>query len=84
MINIENLDANEIKVDENSYKNNLIYYIRYVAVKNINYVKIDSINPLYLITNKINGYVEESNKNKYLTLVPNDDNKDTLKKYEER
>ena len=49
MINIENLDANEIKVDENSYKNILIYYIRYVAVKNINYVKIDSINPLYLI-----------------------------------
>ena len=40
-----------------------------------------SVNPLY-ITNKINGYIEENNWNKYLTLVPTDESKDLLKKYE--
>ena len=33
--------------------------------------------------NKINGYIEESNGNKYLTLVPTHESKDTLKKDEE-
>ena len=38
-----------------------------------------SIEPLYLIINKINGYVKENNGNKYLTLLPTDARKDTLK-----
>ena len=45
-------------------------------------MKIGSVNFLYLI-NKINGYIEERNRNKYLVLVPADESKDTLKKYEE-
>ena len=48
-------------------------------MKNLRYIKIKSINPLYLIINKLNGYIEESNQNKYLTLVPTDENKDILK-----
>ena len=32
-------------------------------------------NPLYLIINKINWYIEESNENKYLALVPTDGSK---------
>ena len=43
---------------------------------------IISLNPLNLTINKINGYIEESNGNKYLTLIPTDESKDTLKKYE--
>ena len=43
-VNTENLDPNNIKVDEKSYKNILIYYIGYVTIKE--YVKIHSINPL--------------------------------------
>ena len=39
--------------------------------------------PFYLIINKANGYIEESNGNKYLTLVPADKSKGTLKKYKE-
>ena len=31
MINIKNLDQNKIKIDDKSYKNILIYYIRYVT-----------------------------------------------------
>ena len=33
------------------------------------YVKITSINPLYLMLNKINEYFEKISGNKYLTLV---------------
>ena len=44
---------------------------------------INNANPLYLIINKINWYIEESNENKYLTLVLTDESKYTLKKYEE-
>ena len=31
----------------------------------------------------INGYIEESNENKYLTLVPTDKSKETLRMFEE-
>ena len=54
-----------------------------MAIKDLRYIKINSVNCLYLIINKINGYIEESNKNKHLTLVPTDESKDTLKKFEE-
>ena len=69
IINIKNFDPNNIKIDEKSYKNILIYYIGYVTIKDSKYVKINSVNPLYLIFSKVNGYFEEINENKYLTLV---------------
>ena len=34
IIIIENFDPNNIKTDEKSYKNILIYYIGYVTIKN--------------------------------------------------
>ena len=52
-------------------------------VKDLRYVETNSVNPLYLIINKINGYIEESSGNKYLMLVPAYESKGTLKKYEE-
>ena len=61
MINITDFDLNNIKIDEKSYKNVLIYYIGYVAIKDLKYVKINSVNPLYLILNKGNGYFKEIN-----------------------
>ena len=33
--------------------------------------------------NRINGYFEEVNRNKYLTLVPTNESEEKLKKYEE-
>ena len=36
IINIKNLDPNNLKTDEKSYKNILIYYIRYVQMNSIN------------------------------------------------
>ena len=77
-----------IKIDEKSDKNILIYYIGYVTIKE--YIKIYSVNPLYLIFRYVNGYLifryvngyfEEINGNKYLTLVPTNESKE--KKYEE-
>ena len=58
IINIKNFDPNNIKTDERSYKNILIYYIGYATIKDLKYIKINSINPLYLIFSKVNGYFE--------------------------
>ena len=46
-------------------------------------MKNDSVNPLYLTFNKVNGYLEEINENKYLTLVASNENKEKIKIYEE-
>ena len=46
IINIKNLDLNNIKIDEKSYKNIFFNYTGYVTIKDSNYVKIDSVNPL--------------------------------------
>ena len=43
--NSTNIDPNKIKTHENSYKN-IIYHTGYVTVKNLRYIKINSINPL--------------------------------------
>ena len=67
MINIKNIDSNKIKIHEKLHKNILICYTSYETT---NTAKL-----LYLIFNKINGYIEESNGNKYMTLVPTDENK---------
>ena len=36
-----------------------------------------------MVPNSLNGYFEEINENKYLTLVPNNGSKEKLKKYGE-
>ena len=46
-------------------------------------LKIYSVNPLYLIFGKVNGYFEEINENKYLTLVLTNKSKEKLKIYRE-
>ena len=69
IINIKIFDPNNIKIDKTSCKNIPIYYIGYVTIKDLKYIKIISINPLYLIFSKVNGYFEEINGNKYLKLV---------------
>ena len=45
-------------------------------IKDSKYVKIDSVNHLYLIFSKVNRYLEEINENKYLRLVPTNENKE--------
>ena len=40
MINIKNLDINKIKIDEKSYKNILIYYVRCMTSNSVNPLSI--------------------------------------------
>ena len=54
-----------------------------MTIKDSKSVKINSVNLLYLGINKVNGYFEEINGNKYLTLGPTNDSKEKIKKYEE-
>ena len=46
-------------------------------------LEIYSASPLYLIFGNINGYFDEIYGNKYLTLVPTNESKEKMKKYEE-
>ena len=61
------------------YKNNDIYCIGYITIKDSDHVKINRVNPLYLII----GKVDKKNGNKYLTLVSTNRNKEVLSKYTE-
>ena len=54
-----------------------------MTIKDSKYIKINSVNPLYLIFGKVNGYFEEVNGNKYLRLTPTTESKEIIKKYEE-
>ena len=56
----------------------LIDCIGYVTMKYSKYVKINSVNPLYLIFSKMNGHLDtkEINKNKYLALIPSNQSKE--------
>ena len=46
MINIEDFDLNLLKIDKKSYVNTDIYYIGYITIKDFDYVRINSVNPL--------------------------------------
>ena len=74
IINIKTLDLNKIKIDQKAYKN-IMYYTGYMMIKDSKYLKINSLSPLYLMINKVNGYFKGINKNKYLTLVPTNKSK---------
>ena len=78
MINIKGLDQNKIKIDEKSYKF-LITILDMWLSKALVKHKTDSVTPLYLVVNKITGYIKESNGKKYVKLVPIDESKETLK-----
>ena len=49
-------------------------------MKDSEYVKINNVNTWYLIINKVDGYIEEKNGNKYLILDSTDKNKEVLRK----
>ena len=54
-----------------------------MTIKDLKYIKVYSVNLLYLIFHKVNGYFEEINENKYLTLVTTDESKEKRKKHKE-
>ena len=59
MINIKNFDSSLLKIGKTSYKNIGIYYIVYVTMKDPYHVKINSVNPLYISINEVDGSISE-------------------------
>ena len=74
VINIKDFDPSLLKIDKKSHKNIGIYYIGYITMKDLDLVKINSVNPLYLIISEVDGYIEEINGNKFLTVASTDKN----------
>ena len=73
-----------LRIDKKGYNGIDIYYIGYVTIKKIgDYNNINSVNPLYLMINKMIGHFEEKDEIKYLVLDEINENKELLKKYEE-
>ena len=63
------------------YKDIDIYYIGYIASKNIGDCENSySVNPLFLTIGKVDGHIEENNENKYLDFDSKYENKEVLKK----
>ena len=59
MINIKKFDPSLLKIDKKLYKNIGIYYIGYITMRDYDYVKIKSENPLYLINSEVDVHFEE-------------------------
>ena len=81
MINIKGFNPSLLKIDKKSYKNIGVYYIGYINMKDSDHVEINSVNLLYLIIGEVDGYIEENNRNKYLTFASTDEDKIVLEKY---
>ena len=61
----------------------VINKIKYIIVKSLNHVNIDSENHPYLVFNNVDGYIEDSNGDKYLVSASTDKNQEVFKKYTE-
>ena len=68
LINIKDFDSKLLKLDKKSYMNIDIYYIGYITKKKNEY-KINSVNPLYLLIIRIDGFTEEKRANKYFNIA---------------
>ena len=68
LVNILNFEASNLKVDKKSWKDVDIYYIGYVDKDKPSEWKINSVNPLYLIVNRVFCFVGEKNGAKYLKI----------------
>ena len=78
MINVLNFEASNLKLDEKTWKDIEIYFVRFVDKKpdwNVN-----SVNPLYLIINRVYGYVSEKNCVRFLKIDKGDS---VFKKYDQ-
>ena len=79
LINIVNFEASNFKLDKKASTGLDSYYIGYVDKKPD--WSVNSVNLLYLMINRIDGYVEEKNGSKYLNISDTGRNSEVLKKY---
>ena len=78
---INNFNAKNLKLDQKPVMDINIYYIGYVTIKPE--YNINSVNPLYLFTSELDGFIDEKNGKKYLNITLTDSNNDVLIKYAE-
>ena len=84
-IDLKDFDARLLKIDKRNYSKVDNYYIGYVTVKKFaNCNNINSVNPLFLMSDQIIGHfecnsIEEKHKCNYLVLDDVDENKEVLK-----
>ena len=71
---IKDFDPKLLKIDKTQDKNIDIYYISYITVKDYDYVRINNVNPFYLIISEVNGYIKEKNESKYLVFDSTNEN----------
>ena len=83
MINSKNFDPGMLEINILSFKSTstIIYHIEFITMRSLDHVNIDSENPLYLIFNNVDGYIEESNGDKNLIFASANKNKGVLEKY---
>ena len=81
LINIKDFDPKLLKLDKTISVDIGIYYIGYVTKKDEYNIK--SVNPLYLLVHRIDGFIEEKEGDKYLNIASTDRNSEVLKKYSE-
>ena len=84
MINIKDFDLSLLKIDKISYKNIGIYNTGYITIKKTDdYENIHSVNPLYLMIGKVDGFIEEKNGSEYLVFDYTHENKEVFTRYTE-
>ena len=79
LINIKNFNSNNLKLDKKNVLGNGVYSIGYITKKpqwNVN-----TVNPLYLMSNRIKGHFEEVDGDKY--LITSSENGYIMEKYQE-
>ena len=81
LIDIKDFDSKLIKLDKKSYKSIDIYYTGYITKKDA--YKINSVNSLYLLVHRIDGFIDKKRENKHLNIASTDRNREVLKKYAE-
>ena len=81
LINIKDFNPKLLKLDRNASMSLSIYYIGYVTKKTE--YKINSVNPPYLLVNRIDRFIEEKEGDKYLNIARTDRNSEVLRKYSE-
>ena len=78
MTNVGDFDLSLLNIDQIAFKSNdsIIYEIKYI--KNLN-----GSNPLHLVFNNLDEYIEKSGENKYLILASTNKNEMVLGDYTE-
>ena len=82
LINIKNFNNNNnLKLDKKGLSEQCVYYICYITKKTQPQWNVYSVNPLYLMINRIKGHFEEVDGGKYLII--SSENGDITQKYQE-